>query len=482
MSFRNIKFGKASAEAESADSPFLLLEGYLDSKNYAYEAIYGDRFLFLGYKGSGKTALGEHLKLFACAHPESLFVSSNFLSDFPFVSFYDIVGGANKPESRFPTAWAWLLLILLIDSFNKDQNSTIVNDPDYLRIITLFQKLGILPAADLSHLALLSSKKTLKMKLPIQLELGLDTAAPKDEDLRFIHYINYLKKVCGSNVSEGNRHIIIIDGLDDILTGDSIQYVSIASLITEASRLNEFLRENNSPGKIVILCRTDLFERLPAPNKNKFRQDWAHEFIWNNNPCNPKESELIELANLRARLCIPGIRNIFEEFFPLEPSRRNIYSFLLNFTRDTPRDFLQLLVHVQKHFKAGRLTEEQLWDGINEYSVRYFLPEIKDELSGYLHPDIIEQILRIISTFGEREFRFDDFVKYANDRIVGADKINFIEVFRTLYDCSAIGNIDENNYGRKSMRFKNRFHFTAFDERKKISIHKAISRALKIIR
>jgi hypothetical protein len=240
------------------------------------------------------------------------------------------------------------------------------------------------------------------------------------------------------------------------------------------------LRENNSPGKIVVLCRTDLFERLPAPNKNKFRQDWAHEFNWYQDPKNPNESELIELANLRARLCIPGIKNIFEEYFPAQSRNKNIYSFLLNFTRYTPRDFLQLLVHLQRHFKIGRLTEHQLWNGINEYSVQYFVPEIKDELSGYLQPDIIDQVFRMISTFGEREFYYDDFVKYANARIVGADKINFIEVFRTLYECSAVGYINDNGYGKRSIRYKNRFRYSTFDERKKISVHRAISQALKI--
>ena len=480
MSFKSINFGKASAEAESTVSPFLLLEGYLDSKNFADEAISGERFLFLGYKGAGKTALGEHLKLCASRDPYQLFISSVFLSDFPFVSFYDIVGGANKPESRFPTAWSWLLLVLLIASFNKDQNSSIVREPDNLRIVRLFQKLGILPADDLTHLALLSSKKTFKMRLPAQIEVGVDSASAKEEDLRLIHYVNYLRYLCGSNRSAGNRHIIVIDGLDDILTGDSIQYVSIASLITEASRLNHFLRENGSPGKIVVLCRTDLFERLPAPNKNKFRQDFAHEFNWFQDPGNPEESELIELANLRARLSMPGVKNIFEEYFPAQSPGKNLYGFLLNFTRHTPRDFLQLLVHLQKHFKVGRLTEEQLWSGINEYAVHYFVPEIKDELNGYMQPDIIDQVFRMISTYGEKEFFFADIQAYANARIIGADRINFLEVFRTLYECSAIGYIEEREEGRRSIRFKNRFRYSTFDERKKISVHKAISQALKI--
>ena len=56
MDFRSIRFGKASAEAESAAAPELLLAGYLDHEGFTTQASSGDAFLFLGYKGSGKTA------------------------------------------------------------------------------------------------------------------------------------------------------------------------------------------------------------------------------------------------------------------------------------------------------------------------------------------------------------------------------------------------------------------------------------------
>lgn len=56
---KNIVFGKASAEREGAEYPDLLTKGYLNPFDVIREARDGAKFLFLGYKGSGKSALAS---------------------------------------------------------------------------------------------------------------------------------------------------------------------------------------------------------------------------------------------------------------------------------------------------------------------------------------------------------------------------------------------------------------------------------------
>ena len=63
--------------------------------------------------------------------------------------------------------------------------------------------------------------------------------------------------------------MLFIDGLDEILTHSELQFPALAALISEASRLNDDLRAAYKPFKCVVLCRTDLFDRLPGANKNK---------------------------------------------------------------------------------------------------------------------------------------------------------------------------------------------------------------------
>src|ERR1700730_3392269 len=67
---RDITFGFASADFEATHDPDLLLSGFVDHMQLVDKAKNGRKFLFLGYKGSGKSALGEHLKLLAQSDPQ----------------------------------------------------------------------------------------------------------------------------------------------------------------------------------------------------------------------------------------------------------------------------------------------------------------------------------------------------------------------------------------------------------------------------
>lgn len=61
--FRKIDFGNTDAQTESLTNPNLLIDGYYDMENRVNRLLTTSSFLVLGYKGSGKTALSEHLYL-----------------------------------------------------------------------------------------------------------------------------------------------------------------------------------------------------------------------------------------------------------------------------------------------------------------------------------------------------------------------------------------------------------------------------------
>ena len=75
-----------------------------------------------------------------------------------------------------------------------------------------------------------------------------------------------LKQLIGGVRSNGH-HYLIIDGLDDIMTSREVQFKSLAALIFEVQRLNKLLSDREVPAEIILLCRTDLFERIPGTNK-----------------------------------------------------------------------------------------------------------------------------------------------------------------------------------------------------------------------
>src|SRR5665213_1062218 len=124
IAFRQIRFGKTSAEKESLEFPKLLTEGFFDPGTFIDAAKSRGSFLFLGYKGSGKSAIGEHLRLTAETQP-NFFVRYISLGDFPYTSFSKIVKGDFEPEAKYPDAWSWLLLLQIIEQLAEDQGSSI---------------------------------------------------------------------------------------------------------------------------------------------------------------------------------------------------------------------------------------------------------------------------------------------------------------------------------------------------------------------
>src|SRR5712692_997548 len=163
--YSRIRFGYASAEQEGASDPQLLLDGFLQQETFVGQALEGDRYLFLGYKGSGKTAVGEHLRLLAQQRSD-LFVTLVYLGDFPYSNFKDIVRGDAEPEAKYPTAWSWLLLLLLLGSIDQDNGAMNTLDGDLDAALRALRSLGLVPVPSLKQVVLATSKRSFKFSIP----------------------------------------------------------------------------------------------------------------------------------------------------------------------------------------------------------------------------------------------------------------------------------------------------------------------------
>jgi hypothetical protein len=479
MDFRNIEFGRADGKEEASQLPNLLINGYYDSHKLAESAIHKHTFLFLGYKGAGKTALSEHIRL--TNQNYNHFVKNILLEDFPYKSFGKIIPGEAEAEAKLPVAWEWLLLLYVIESLKNDNSAEIEDGSNIENFLDALKKLGLLPISSIKDLVNKSSKTSFKVNISQIVEATNETNADfKETDLRFSHIISFLKKQI-ENIKTPNYHFLIIDGLDEILTSKEIQYQSIAALINQAKNLNIFFRENGLNFKILILCRTDIFERLPHPNKNKIRQDAAYTFDWYEDAESAKDSNLVQIANLRCSLVYPTITDVFEKFFPKAYEGNSIYNDLLVFTRHTPRDFLQLLKSIQKYCKSANVSIADISNGLKDYSVNYFLPEIKDELVGYTKYENIDIIFFLISALKKRDFLIREVSELATKMNKGTE-INFEQIFSDLFECSAIGHVYKKDGGGEThYTFKFRNRNMTFNPNNRIILHKGLWKSLNLI-
>jgi hypothetical protein len=477
-SFNEIDFGSARAEWESANNPTLIKKGFFDPNEIVNTLLNKNVYLILGHKGSGKSAIAEKVRLESTFKTKSI-TSIIHLSDFPFTSFSKVMDGKEEPQAKFPITWSWLLLISLLGSFSKDQSSPTQYDSQFMKAISSLTELGFLPPDDLCNVVTKSSKRSFKIEIPKFLQNTFDdTKVPAEMDMQFRRLVDHLKQLIFQFKSE-NNHILVIDGLDDILLRKEIQYLSLAALVYETDRLNLDFIQNSVRAKIILVCRTDLFERLPGPNKNKIRQDSAHEIDWYHDPRNPGESSLVKLINLRAGIHFHKDVNIFSTFFPKEINNSDAITFLLEKTRHTPRDFIQLLNHLKDFYRGDVFANGQILSGVRSYSTGYFLPEIRDELAGYIPTEHVEILLGVIRSLRKREFSYRELLmKIQATRKFEVNDLD--SLLNSLYECSAIGNKWQLTTGEFRYEFKYRNPSSVLNNQNKIVLHRGLWYALNL--
>jgi hypothetical protein len=483
IDFKYINFGYRSAETERQEKPTLLDEGFFKTDDSLTRLLEGGHFLVLGYKGSGKSAIGEHIDLISQTRNE-LFVEYVNLNDFPFDQVPEMVPGTISAESRTTLGWSLLLLLKLVESLIGDHGVIGQSRAELDDVARQLRALGLLPKRELKDLLLRSRERTVSAELPRVFKFDQKTTS--EPMLRLSHVRDRLRTTI-ENALTHNRHFLIIDGLDEVFIGFESHYLVLASLIHEAGRINACLTKSNGCAKVVILCRTDIYERLPSPNIAKLR-DHAVVLDWYQDPSSPLQSKLFSLATHRARLSGYQGDNVLADYLPkylrYGGARSDTAKFLLDHTRHTPRDFLQLLLCLQKAVDVGSdLTRTSILHGLREYSLDYFLPEIKDELRGHFTPKGVEECIRIIGGLRKREFSLGELEGHAQTTGAGED-LDVRAAIGVLFDCSAIGNIVVRPRPRAgagtyyTFKFRNRNASVNFAER--LVLHRGLWKALNV--
>jgi hypothetical protein len=474
--FGDVQFGFASAEKEGAVAPDLLITGFLDDAHLSDTVIWGSPFLVLGYKGSGKTALAEHARLTAEGHPQ-LFVTTTTLDRFSYADFKSVAGGSGDHQVRYPTAWGWLLLLTLVHSLQQDEAGLSRAPAEYRGVIGALERLNLMPVADLGLMVTTTSKQSFKASVPRFLEYTTERVS-NAQDLQLYQLVTALQHAVLAFPTE-SQHVVFIDGLDSIVTQKDLQFQSLAALMHSASDLNQLFQRQRCPFKIVVLCRTDIFERLPGANINKIRQDDSVSLNWYDLPGEPDRTRLVRLMNLRAQRSLGRDVNVFDEFFPSQVDSRATRTVILDHTRHTPRDLVQLLRKIQE-YGAGEdtVTTRHVKGGLRLYSTEYFVPELRNELAGYLDADDVDKALMLLTSMHRPRLTYAELEQTAADlRLVGLDLRALV---RALFDASCIGTVTEARGRRPMYTFKYRNPTATVRSDQALRIHPGALKGLNI--
>ncbi|MCR6649779.1 MAG: hypothetical protein NVV70_17170 [Cellulomonas sp.] len=427
----DINFGSAASENEALSSPELLLDGFFDPANWAASAERGGACLILGTKGSGKSAIVEHLRL---KHEDAadVFVSKSELDELSLDDFSKLQTGEAPGLTRSITAWKFLLMLRVFESLDSDESARLAIGPDFDAFKRELQQKGLFRQSA-KQLAWRMSRATLKLDMR-----GVGAALDFERtSVHLVQVVELMTRVLKN--AGGNRHIVALDGLDGVIPQTENEWQALTGLVEAAVRLN---RELAGTGlKLLVLMRTDMYDRLPGTNTQKHKTDSALLIRWHDGTAADPGHFLFGMVNRKAAVSRPGLADVLEQYFPREikfSSGRTLetWKFLLDYTRYTPRDVLQLLNAIGRRGTTdGRLRPLRVQNGAADYSLNYFVGEARNGINGFFEWSRVDEVFRALGQLKSQAFSFSEFT----DALPGWSDDDLTRSMRHLYEVGAVG-------------------------------------------
>ncbi|MBB2990259.1 hypothetical protein FHR72_001727 [Mycolicibacterium iranicum] len=489
MRYKDLYFGLSDSRNEASEDNEAFIKSYVDLKGAVQSVLQGRKFLILGPKGTGKSALAWYLKE---TEPEGTHLARvDDASALPLAEVPRLQTGQVSGPERTVVAWKFILLCNYLELMLRDQGCSIQRDTEVRRVAKLLRDFGFM--GDASGRALVKASTT-TVSIPIP-KLGDLYKRESKPTLNIYNLIPYMEDwVC--NQESAVRHILLLDGLDSIFLNDSKYDESLSSLVQAAYALNQKLRSTRATGSIVLLLRNDVFARisLSLPDSQKMRDDFSYDLDWRVMSGQAGiHAPLMELVNRKAGQAL-GMESVdVLSFFPtrIRLGGRNgpvkwqkTFRYLMNMTRHTPRDLLRLFEEIRKAEASGifrasgaTLSFEVIREGVLQYATKYFVGAIRNEFAGYEGgPESAALAISALKVVGKQVFDRTEFESAIEE--VSGERPSHSEIERLLtllFYAGAIGN----HVGRHEtyMQFYHRRDEAEIYTRGKFVLHHALIHA-----
>lgn len=451
--FKDLYFGKSDSKNEIAGDRDDFIRSFVDLNRITEEVVAGEKTLVLGPKGTGKSALAWFLD--GSQYESDYLCVVRDASELPLADIPRLDTGQPAGPERTVAAWKFILLCNYLELLLKDQSCDLPNRGEVTRVTKLLRGYGLI--GDVAGRAILDvSKTTIQIPIP---KVGSIYRRESQSKLNIFSLLPYLED-WAVNARSGNRHLLMLDGLDSIFLNDEKYDESLASLVQASYSINQRLANIGATGSIVLLLRHDVFNRvsLLLPDSQKMRDDFAVELDWRVlSGAAGVNAPLLKLVNGKAARALEVSHVDVLSYFPKHiilggghgKSARQIdrLQYLLNFTRHTPRDLLRLLEEIRKVEASGvfppsrgELRQDVVREGVIQYSTKYFTGAIRNEFAGYEHgPEESQRGLDALQSLNRQRFdraAFSRQLELAGDaRREAVDRL-----LKLMFFAGAIGN------------------------------------------
>jgi len=437
-------FGAVDADADKLlDKCFEDHEAYLDAKSH-------QKFLVIGRKGSGKTAIYRKLLKEKRYHTFSF---GHDFSDYPW-HLHDKQGHAGVPEEeRFVQSWRYLILMTLSKILLNQDSSQPWNDvaqealaklerfvvdtyasrdPDVAQIFSPARKLRF--------------KSSFEISWPLKVAIGAE-GVPMDELPVIIQEVNRnLAQAVIESLNPEFDYYVCFDQLDLGFDSSGGYKSRLIGLLLAARDINVKAREAKKRLSVLVFLRDDIYQILSFEDKNKLSENYMSRIEWDTPRTSRTLQQLME-KRFAEVLSIPE-KDSWGQVFDEEEEmtgRQSKYRHMLDRTFLRPRDMIKFTNEVLEAFKKNRANEPErrifnnrdVQVARGEYSA-YLLSELDDEIPKH-HPHY-RTYIEILKSLESLQFTLADF-KDACERRKNflPPGIEPLTILAALFDFSLVG-------------------------------------------
>lgn len=450
VTVRNLYFGAIDADNEVAEDEAKFLGNFYDPNNIAHEIKNNPiKYLILGKKGTGKTAVGKFIEVSSKKTGDATAKYISF-DAFDYRQFARLKDNEADSYEQYMFAWKWILLTyagLVVTSTPDVQDLGIVQT-----ISRLIQTVHGDSTVGLQRLLNRRVAKGFEVDLAF---VGDFINDPEGGRYSFRDVTEALESLLMDvPYPQDSKFILVIDGLDEKIRPENIYSEAVSGLLWVTSRLNREFRNAGVPIKIVIMLRDDVYGLLFGPNINKPYYDNSLRLDWVSSSKTKSDWPISKLIGRRINNSLrafgnPGLTNPLESLLPERVHTRNAsrpaWDWVLDLTTCKPRDIIMFFKCCQELCIHGerQISEGILWDALKPFS-QYMDSEFRAELYGHLNEDEIRELFESIFPRLRKRFNLSDFAEAAQYAVLG--QRDPADVLTTLYSLGIVSIIDKNDF------------------------------------
>jgi Cdc6-like AAA superfamily ATPase len=438
----------------------------------------GSRCYVIGRKGTGKTAISEHLHN-KISHDR--FSQKLTFKNFPFNDLYRLENASFRPPNQYITLWKYLIYSSIAKLMLQNEN---ISSEVRVKLAKIYSDDPI------TSLPRTISKWTSR-EFEISI-LGTGVTAARshsiiDNDKAWIERVEILEKVLEQNLDD-SAYLIIFDELDedykDITQADkNEQYTALlTSLFKAVQDIKSIFPMRDYKILPIVFLRDDIYDNMRDPDKTKW-SDLAIALDWSTY----KIKALLAFRLSRAmdpNGPIMNFDNAWDQAFSTSKfvsggRKIAVFDFITRSTLIRPRDYVRYLKaasEITLTRGANRISPSSVRKANSAFS-NYLRSELEDEIHSVL-PEV-KQLLDMIAHMRTEIFSFESF----SDAYLKEVTRGFLEnrsaelVLKILFHFSVLGNLSRNKEIRVFRYLNKEARFNSSDP---ICVHRGLFKSLQI--